>query len=156
MKTNWNIRNVDEIKGTPRSPLIIHMSAEQWKRVIADLEPGREVPVQAFVLTGIPDPSGDVFLYPHCPEEGPHTICAVVTRRWKGAITFECRCRPRTPRLDEPITLPTSMCALQLDFSTRPVLQCVRERCRRTCRLRFITESTLSGFTLFHIVCACQ
>jgi hypothetical protein len=79
VKTHWTIRNIDEIKGTPRSPLIIHVNAEQWKRVIAGLEPGREVPAQAFVLTGIPDPSVDIFLYSHCPEEGPHT-----TVRWSS------------------------------------------------------------------------
>jgi hypothetical protein len=152
MKTNWNIRNIDEVKGTPRSPLLIHMNKDQWNRVIADLEPGREVSNQAFVLTGIPDPSGDVILYPQCQEEGPDTTCVVISRR-KGALTFECSCRPRIQPPRGPI--PFSMCKLQLDFSTQPVLKCVRERCSGTCQLGLVKESTPSGFIIFRITCSC-
>lgn len=68
------IINVTELRGTLRTPILLHFTAEQWKRAIKNWEKMEKLPSRAVMLEAVPMPGGrgDMLVsYRGCP---PGTI----------------------------------------------------------------------------------
>lgn len=158
MPTDWTVKNVADVKGATRGPLLLHLTPTQWRKTTRglELERGGRAPKHGVGLIAIPDPSGDVIAYPFCHDQGPDTICAVRQKFRGGMLTFECSCRPAhgdDPQ-DGPIPVPRGeRCHLGVG---RGSIGCVSlGDCSGTCQL-ILSEATLFGQTVYRLSCLCR
>jgi hypothetical protein len=154
-----SIRNIDDIRGSMRLPVLIHLNGRQWRETLKLLEPREQISGQGIVLNVIPDPNGDVVIFPQCQEASPDVICKVDTTTGLRTATYSCGCRDRNrgPRGDGSLAHLVTDCQLQLAGGRRPVLSCVQQRCKHTCRLSFARAAFPGGsqFSFWQVECSC-
>ena len=131
-----NVAELGKLKATPRKPLLIHFTKDQWQSAIKGAHRGRSVPKKGFRIIGIPDPNGDVVVMPECAPSGPDEECILRLVPGLGdprRIDFVCQCRP--VQTLEPPEPPPPACTLSLGL-TPPRLFCSNNACNGTCQLR--------------------
>lgn len=146
MNNNWTIKNISEIRSTPRKPIVIHMTAKQWKHLMKKIEIEDQTNSSALDSKGIqlmiiPDPGGDVILFPVCSESEPNKKCMVKPgfSSKTGMITFECHCRDERVVIPSPPTGSGSIpklpkCISGITNTHMPEFRCLRGSCSGNCQ----------------------
>lgn len=96
MSVTPQIKNIRDLKATPRKPTLLHLTEDQWKAIIVDATQIDEIPNKHSFLEYTPTPDGGGILMADCGDPGPDEECVVrlvVSRDY--SISYECICRKR-------------------------------------------------------------
>ena len=150
-----NVAELAKMKATPRRPLLIHFTAEQWRQASKGIRRGKARPKKGFRFVGIPDPDGGVVLRPECVPSGPDEECILrpVPRLGPPRIAFECYCRP-TGSLIPGAEPAKPFCTMEVGFYPRLRFFCRKVLCVGNCRLQ-IVQSSAGMFPTFTLACVC-
>jgi hypothetical protein len=168
--------NIADLKSTPRTPTLIHVTAEQWKQISKGATQARSLPKHQGFVEFIPLPDGDGIVHADCGAPSPDEVCSVrpvidrplptpgpepepgpgpgpdpllQVRPEELPLKWECRCRPKNkPGPETPLRPP---CELVIDRGPRFRIRCNRITCTGRCRL---TVVQVNG--RFRLACVCS
>jgi len=174
------VRNIADLKSTPRSTVLIHFTEEQWKSAIKGVKEGQRLKKSTPFLEFTPLPDGGGIIHADCGgSPGPDERCAVRTVvdlprpipeppgpgpkpgpeiRSRATmlpeqvpVRFECRCRKVRPPADLEIPRAKPPCELQIERDGRIRFGCVKNSCEGKCALVFLYDGRR-----FKIACECS
>ena len=142
------IQNVDDIKSSTSNPRLIHFTTRQWEKAIKGIPVEDYDPVRHGKLSGLagyqnPD---EVIIYPHC-EPGKDEVCMMSQKFAGGALSFECKCRPKRGG-GGTVQLPQCRTVIQ-----NGRIQCTGQ-CSGRCAMVLITI-VIGTRRFFTLVCRC-
>lgn len=153
------VLNVADLSETNKDFGLLHFTKAQWTKAVRDIsftDRPLPLPKKGLVLRGIPDPNGNVVVFPGCSEQSPDTVCLVKSTFNGGTrtLSMECRCRSKPGPGHEGggvaggggISPPE--CLLQV---SRGMVQCANVSCQKTCSLQ---GASFGG--QFLVFCACR
>lgn len=169
------VRNIADLKSTPRNVTLIHFSAEQWKGAIKGVKEARSIRKGRSFIEYIPLPDGGGIIHADCGSPSPTDRCSVrpvvdlprpvppqpgpgprpgpeLSRLPEQVpVRFECTCRPASGGGSKAPVVLKPPCELIIERAPRLRITCRSNSCSGRCVLTIVRDGLR-----FRISCECS